>query len=344
MPTTRDPSNLYSIVDWTEEVNEVPNQYGWVKSQGIFNMSPTIQTSVLFDRNEKDITLLPAQNRGSRHDTVGKDRSVSTFAIPLSFFKHSEFITPEDIQSHRMPGTPDSPETLANVRQNKFEDGRVAVDQTQEYMMIQALKGITTTPDGGELVNMFTLFGISQPTMNFALGTATTEVYNKVSELKRNVQKNIRTGSVIQGIDVICSESFFDQLVTHPNVKEAYLNWSSNSRYRDEFSDYFSWGISDVFVYNGVRFITYPATFNLPGGGTEDAIDDGFAQVVPRARGLFRGYYGPNDKLTGANQPGREIFAFEYRDTRDENHEIEFETAPLMFATKPQVLYKLSAS
>lgn len=342
MTTTRDPNNLYGVVDWTEAVNEVPNQYGWVKSQGIFNMTPTTQTSVLFDRNEKDITLLPAQNRGTRNNTVGKDRAVKTFALPLSFFKHSEFITPEDIQNHRMPGTADMAETLANVRQNKFEDGRLSVDQTQEYMMIQALKGITTTPDGSELVNMFTLFGIAQPTMDFQLDVETTEVYNKVSELKRAVQSNIRSGSVIQGLDVICSETFFDALVSHANVKEAYMNWSSNSRYREEFSSYFSWGISDVFVYNGVRFITYPASFNLPDGTSEDAIEAGFAQVVPRARGLFRGYYGPSDKLTGANQPGRELFAFEYRDQRDENHEIEFETAPLMFSTKPQVLYKLS--
>lgn len=344
MPINLNPQNINGVIDWTDEVNLVPNQYGFIKNQGLFDVRPTTQTSIIFDRNIATTTLLPQVNRGSRNDTVGKERKVDTFAMPLSFFKHSEFIVPEDIQGIRDSGTPTGVETLANVRAEKFEDGRRAVDQTQEYMQIQAVKGISTTPDGTVLANMFDLFDVTQETINFDFSAATTNIYQVISTIKRSVQANLQTGGVVQGIDVMCSDEFFDALVAHPWVRETYLNSQSNSALRDSMSSYFNWGVSDVFEYNGVRFFTYPAVFVLPDGTTETAVAEGEAHVIPRVRGLFRGFYGPSDKLTGANQPGRELFAFEYRDIKDENHEIQFQTAPLYFSTRPRVLIKLTGT
>ena len=344
MPITRDVSNISRIVDWTDEINEIPNQYGWVKNQGIFSVRPTTQTAIIFDKNEAETTLLPQVPRGTREATVGKDRKVETFSLPLAYFKHHDYITPEDIQSQRMPGTPDSPETLANVRITKLEDMRRAVDQTHEYMMIQALKGVSSTPDGAVLADMFTEFGVAQPTVDFDLGTAATNIDAKIAEVKRGVQANLRSGGTIQGIDIMCGETFFDKLIDHPKVREAYLNAASNTQYQRDISEYMPWGVSDVFVYRGVRFFTYPVTFLLPGGGTAQAVADSEAHVIPRVRDLFRGYVGPNNKLSGANQAGREMFAYEFTDPKDEFHEMQVETAPLFFCTKPAVLYKLTTS
>ena len=344
MAVTRAVENLNLVTDWTDEINRIPNQYGWVKSQGIFNTRPTSQTSIVFDKLEATTTLLPQVPRGTRDTTVGRDRKVETFSLPLAYFKHSEYITPEDIQGQRMPGTPDQPETLANVRADKLEDGRRAVDQTHEYMMIQAVKGVSSTPDGAVLADMFTEFGVVQPTVNFELGTAGTNIDAKIAQVKRGVTKNLKTGGTIQGLDVICSESFFDALIDHPKVREVYLNSQSNIQYQRDISDYMPWGISDVFVYRGVRFLTYPAEFILPDGTTEVAVADGEAHVIPRVRDLFRGYWGPNNKLSGANQGGSPMFAYEYRDRKDEWHEIQMETAPLFFCTNPLVLYKLTSA
>jgi len=344
MPITRDVSNISRITDWTQEINEIPNQYGWVKNQGIFSVRPTPQTAIIFDKNEAETTLLPQVPRGTREATVGKDRDVKTFSLPLAYFKHHDYITPEDIQSLRMPGTPDSPETLANVRITKLEDMRRAVDQTHEYMMIQALKGVSTTPDGATLADMFTEFSVAQPTVDFDLGTAATNIDAKIAEVKRGVQSNLKSGGTINGIDIMCGETFFDKLIDHPKVREAYLNAASNTQYQRDISEYMPWGVSDVFVYRGVRFFTYPATFLLPNGTTEKAVADSEAHVIPRVRDLFRGYVGPNNKLSGANQSGREMFAYEFTDPKDEFHELQVETAPLFFCTKPAVLYKLTTS
>lgn len=344
MAITRDVSNINRIIDWTQEINEIPNQFGWVKNQGIFNVRPTTQTAIIFDKNEAETTLLPQVPRGSRETTVGSPRNVETFSLPLAYFKHTDYITPADIQGHRMAGTPDQPETLANVRAEKLEDMRRAVDQTHEYMMIQALKGVSTTPDGVVLADMFTEFGVTQPTVDFDLGSNTTSVDGKIAEVKRGITANLRSGGTIQGIDVLCGEEFFDKLIDHPKVREAYLNSTSNAQYQRDITEYLPWGVSDVFVYRGVRFFTYPATFLLPDGTTEQAVASDEAHVIPRVRGLFRGYVGPNNKLSGANNYGAEMFAFEYTDPMDEYHVMQVETAPLFFATKPSVLYRLTTS
>lgn len=344
MPVTRSFNDANQVVDWTQEINEVPNQFGFFRQQGYFRTQGTSQTAVLFDKNTSTTTLLPQVSRRSRETTVGKDRAVQTYSLPLAYFKHSEYITPEDIQGWRRPGTPDEAETLDNVRAEKLIDGRRSIDQTLEYMMIQAAKGVCKSPDGAIIADMFTEFGITQNTIAFALGTSTTDVKAKIADLKRYTTANLKTGGTIQGIDVFCSPEFFDKLKNHPSVKEAYLNWSSNAAYREDMSMYMEWGVVDVFVHEGVRFMTYPAVFNLPDGTTEVICPANEAFVVPRAEGLFRGYYGPANKLSMVNQAGVEIFAFEYRDSKDEGHEIQMETAPLFFCTKPAVLSKLTTN
>jgi len=208
--------------------------------------------------------------------------------------------------------------------------------------MVQAAKGVTVTPDGATIADMFTEFGVAQPSIDMNLDVSGTNVDAKISDIKRQVQSNLKSGGTVEGIDVMCSEQFFDALIDHPKVRESYLNAASNSQYQRDISDYMSWGITDMFVHRGVRFMTYPAVFVLPeGAGTEKAVADGEAHVIPRVRDLFRGYVGPNAKLSGANVGGAEMFAFEFTDPKDEFHELQVETAPLYFCTKPTTLIKL---
>lgn len=344
MPIARSINDVNQIVDWTQEILDVPNQYGWVKNQGIFSTRGTPQTAIVFDKMSSETTLLPQTSRRQRNMTYGKDRAVDTFSLPLAYFKHGDAITPADIQDQRRPGDSDLEETLDRVRSVKLTDMRRAVDQTHEYIMVQAIKGVTTTPDGATIADMFTEFSVSQPTIDFILGTGTTNVDAKVAELKRTITKNALTGGMIGGIQVIVDESWFDKFKSHPKVKEAYLNWQSNQRYRDDISEYMSWGISDVFDYQGVRFLTYPAEFILPDGTTEKAIATDEGHAIPRITDLFRGYYGPSNKLSQVNQAGSEMFSWEYRDQKDEAHEMEVETSPLFFCTKPKTLVKVTTS
>lgn len=345
MATTRSYGNGFQLVDWTDEILNLDNQAGLVGGLNLFRTQGISQTAVVFDKSMNDTTLLPQVSRRGRETTKGNDRKVETFSLPLAYFKHSDYITPEDIQGWRMPGTADGEESLARVRVQKLADMRAQVEQSLEYMKLQAIKGITSTPDGVVLADMFTEFGIAQTTIDFDLGDATTDVNAKISELKRSLQTNLKTGGVIRGINVVVDADFFDKLVSHPQIRQAYLYYASQRDInRESTNQFMSWGSVDQFTYKGVTFMTYDHVFKLPDGSTEAAVAANTGHVIPVVNDLFRGYYGPSNKLGGANNVGREMFAYEFTDPKDEFHEMQVETSPLFFATQPQVLIKLISS
>lgn len=346
MATTRAfGTNGFSLVDWTDEINLLDNQAGLIGSMNLFRTQGISQTAVVFDKSMNDITLLPQVSRRGRDSTKGNDRQVETFSLPLAYFKHSDYITPEDIQGWRAPGTPDGEESLARVRVQKLSDMRAQVEQTLEYMKLQAIKGISTTPDGVVLANMFTEFGIAQTVIDFDLGDASTDVNAKISQLKRVLQTNLKTGGVIGGIRVVVDSSFFDKLVSHPMIRQAYLYYASQRDInRESTNSFMTWGSVDQFTYKGVTFMTYDHVFKLPNDTTVAAVAADTGHVIPVVNDLFRGYFGPSNKLGGANNVGREMFAYEFTDPKDEYHEMQVETSPLFFATQPQSLVKLTTT
>lgn len=347
MTANLSPTNSQFLEDWTEEVNELDNQFGFIKSQNIFNMRPTSQTSIVFDKNIQSTTLLPQVNRNSREATYGKDRKLETYSLPTAYFKHKDQITPQDIQDYRAPNDPDMRETLNRVRAEKLVDMRLSADQTDEYMQLQAMKGIFKTPDGSEVANMFNIFGITQQEVDFDLGNNDQSIDEKFTDIIRRVQKSVKTGGTISGVDLYVDPIMFDRLTSHPKLVEVYLNYQNSGvqRLRDDLHNYMSHGISSVFEHRGVRIISYDAEFNLPDGTSEKAFEDNSGIAVARGvRDLFRGYYGPANKLSGANQAGQPMFLREYADPRDEFRDLELEMTKLYFCTKPASIIKLTSS
>lgn len=353
MAVTRKLSNGSLMTEWTDEINEIENQYGLINGSGLFNGKGISQDSIVFDKTEHEITLLSQSSRRGDAPTYGKDRSLETFSLALPYFNHKDYVTAQDVQGWRMPGTADMEEALGRVIAEKLEDLRLAADQTREYMKIQAIKGITVDPDGNTLANMFTEFGLTRTDyqVDFDLGTADTEVDLKIATLKRGIAKNAKAGGAIGRIECMVSPEFFDALITHPKMREAYLYYQNSGKQllRDDLARYESWGIVDMFEHKGILFYSYDAEFNMPDGGTERAISatvgtEGGYSIVRGMRNLYRGYFGPANTLSGANMAGMEIFAYEYRDPKDKYHELEVEMAPLYIISKPKVSWKLISS
>jgi hypothetical protein len=346
--TIRSYFNSFKNSDFVDSISQVPLQYGYINSLNLFNTKSTNQTAVVFDRDYSKVTLLPQVNRGAKASTENHERTADTFALKLAYFKHEDRLTAEDIQGWRVPGSTDD-ETYGRATAEKMTDMRRAWDQTQEYMKLQSLKGVFKTPDGTIMADMFAEFGITQQTIDFTLGTSTTNVDSIIRQLKKAVATNVMNGGAISGVSVLVDPLFYDKLISHPSVKAAYQFYAAggtgNAILRDDNTSYMQWGITDAFQLRGINFVSYDATFSIPGGTTEQAFADNsgiaFAQGV---RDLFRGYAGPSAKLSEANQPGQEIFVRNYIDPKDEYVEFEMEAAPLYFVTRPASIIKLVTS
>ena len=342
---TRHPNDFNSVINWSAAIEQIPNQTSFIKNKNLFDITFTNQTAVLFDRILSQVTLLPASNRRGGDFSYGKDDKVETYSLPLSYFRYNDTVTKQDFLDKRKAGTQDENDTAASVMQMKLTNGRRAIDQTHEYMMLQAIKGNCVTPDGTSIADMFTLFNETQIVVDFDLGTAATDVDAKISELKDAVVRNIKTGGVYGSpMEVLVGRDFFNKLKNHPAVQQAYLNSVSNIRYREDLANYSSWGISDVFEYQGVVFMVYSAVFNLPDGSTEVAVEANDGHAIPNIQGasLFRGVYGPSQRID--SDGGAEVFAFEFNDGRGFTRDLMMETAPLFYATKPLALVKVTTS
>ena len=338
----RDYADSFKTTDFTAAINEEENQFGFVNGQGLFESTGTTEKAIVFDKNTHNITLLPQVNRGSHSQTTGKERAVETFSLPLAYFKHLDTLTAEDILGWRAPGTTDK-ETVARAAAEKTTDMRLLGDQMKEYLKLQAMKGIFKTPDGTTIANMFTEFGQVQETVDFELHNSATDVNAKISELKRKVKAGLKS-STMNGVDVYLDEEAFDMLVSHQSIRSYYNFNDASSILRDERAQYMQWGVMEVFEHKGVRFFCYNPTFNLPTGGTEDFLASKTGIALPRgARGLFRGYNGPTNKLSQVGAPGQEMYLRTYLDPRDDYVEFELEMAPLYFCTQPKSLVAFTA-
>jgi len=354
---TRSLTNGNSVVDWTKEINTIPNQYGLFNGMGLFIGKGISTETVLFDKETSTTTMLPQTNRRVGSAFKNKGRTLETFSLALPYFKHEDAIFPTDVQGWRQGGTPDAAEDLPNVRSDKMEDMRRNADQSIEYMKISATKGLTVDPEGNTLADMFTEFGESQKEIDFALGTATTSVDNKIAELKRYVAKNAKTGGAMGQIQVPCSPEFFDSLVTHPNMIAAYNYYQNTGNEnkqlnRDDLSAFEKWGVVDTFRHKGIVFFSYDAVFTQPDGTEVRAYGTTSTELTKRVgysivrgmKDLYRGYFGPANTLSGANKIGKEMHLYEYRDPKDKYLELELEMAPLYFLTKPLVSVKCSTT
>lgn len=341
MPFTRDPNNMNSLIEWTDEINRIDRQFQ-IFDDRLFDLKGSTQTAVLFDVNETETVLLPAVSRQPKGSTYGKENLVRTYSLPLAYFKHSEYITQEDLQGVRRHGTPDGVETLDLVRAEKLEKLRRQFDQTAEYMKLQAVKGITKSPDGTVFADMFTEFGVTQDSIDFVLGTSTTDVAAKIREVRRLLKTNLQNGGFVNGIEIFVDPLFFDKLISHDTVKEAYKYYSATNQrgsvqpLRDD--------LNDRFTYGGVTFISLDGSFKTGPSTTEQLIADDTGHVVPNTPGLFRGWFGPSNKMELANRSGSDMFAWEYRDPKGEFHEIQMESAPLFICTRPKALIEVTTS
>lgn len=345
MPLTRHPNDTNQLIDLTRAIQVIPNTSSVIKDMGLFMTEYTDQESVLFDKITASSALLPATNRRAGEPTYGKDRDVVPYSLPLGYFKHMDRLTKQDIMGKRRAGSNNEQETFENALRIKLEDMNRNIDYTHEYMMVQAIKGNCVTPDGGSLADMFTLFGQTQVEVDFLLGTATTNVRAKCAAVRDAIQANLQDGgSIIGDVDVLVDRSFFNKFTDHAEVKNAYLNSASNTRYQRFDQTVLPFGISEQFSFHGLNFMVYEFTFTLPSGSTEKAIDADSGHAVPRTTtgDLYRGVYGPSQKLD--TNGGSEKFASAMYDRWGMAYDIMIETAPLFYVTRPLAMVKVITS
>lgn len=327
----------FELVDYTPEIVSIPNTWGLVNEMGLFRSESVSQHSVTVESRSGTLGLVTDKVRGERNN-VNKDdnRVLRAFSIP--HFPLDDYLTPQDVQGKRAYGSPDAAETADAVLARKLARLRMNHAVTLEAARCYALTtGQIYAPNATVSGNYYTDFSVTRKEIDFVLGTSTTEINEKAEDGIAHIQDNILTGEVVNGVVVICSPTFFAKLIKHATVKEAYKYYTST---QEPLRNRLGTGVYRRFVHGSVEYIEYRGSYN-----GSALIPAGDAYMIPTGtQDMFISYFSPANKFSHVNTLGEELYAFTYRDPKDEGVLVQTESNQLHFLRRPQAVVRLYSS
>jgi hypothetical protein len=334
---TRSFEKPFELVDYTQELLLVPNSWGLLNELGIFSEEGVSQHSVTVESSEGTLGLITDKVRGERNN-VNKSDTRKLRSFPIPHFPLDDAVKPEDIQGRRAYGSPDQAETEAAVIARKLERIRMNHAVTLEAARAYAITtGAIYAPNGTVSGSFYTDFGITRKSIDFVLGTSTTDLTAKSEEGIAHIQDNIQSGEVVSNIIVICSPAFFGKLINHPTIKEAYKYYSST---QEPLRTRLGSGVYRRFVHSGIEYIEYRGSYN----GTA-LIPAGEAYMLPQGTSdMFKTYFSPANKFQFVNTIGEQAYVFTYRNPTDSEITVQSESNFLNLVRRPQAVVQLTTS
>ena len=328
-------TDAFNMTSLTASINLLPNTYGKLEAMNLFPQKSVRTRNIAVEEQNGVLNLLPTQMPGGASTFEGRTkRKMRSFTIP--HIPHDDVILPEEIQGIRAFGTENELEAMANVVTDHLQSMRNKHAITLEHLRMGALKGNILDADGSTLYNLFDEFEITPKTVNFALGTASTDVKKKCLEVLRHIEDNLR-GEFMTGVHCLVSPEFFDALTSHSKVKEAYERWEEGAALRNDMRSGFTFG--------GITFEEYRGQATDPDGNTRRFIASGEGHCFPTGTAeSFVTYFAPADFNETVNTLGLPLYAKQCPRKFDRGTELHTQSNPLPLCLRPGVLVKLTAA
>jgi hypothetical protein len=341
MAQTRSYTNAFEVVDYTQELQIVPNSWTLLNDSGLFSEEFLAGNTVTFEESAKTLGLIGDQFRGAKPQ-ANKDDNRKIRSYPIAHFPIVDAVKPEDIQGKRAYGSTDAAETEAAVIARKMERIRKNMDITMEVGRFSTLTtGNLYAPNGTISGNLFSDFGITQTSVDFVLGTAGTDVVAKVETVIAAMQDNASTGDVITGVIAYCSPEWFAKLIAHAKIQSAYQYFSATEgqmiqRNRAGGNN----GLYREFSYAGIRFVEVRTV--LAG---QRLIPAGEVVFVPTGTSdTFVSYFGPANRMDFVNTIAERGYMWTYRDPKGSGIDIDGEFNVTHFVRRPALVIKGTSS
>lgn len=337
MPTL-DPfaADAFSMVSLTNAINILPNNYGRVRELGIFRDKPVTTRNIMVEEMNGVLNLLPTMPPGSP-GTVGKSgkRTVRSFVIP--HIPHDDAILPEAYQGIRAFGSESQQAAVAQIVTDRMQTMKNKHAITLEHFRIRGLQGVVIDADGSTIYDYFTEFGITKKTVDFLLGTSTTKVSSKCREVVRWIEAHLQ-GEVMTRVHALVDETFFDKLITHALVKEAYAGYA-------KAADMLGGDVRKGFTFGGITFEEYTGTVDDAAGTARKFITTDYGIAFPMGTNdTFQTVYCPADFNETANQLGKPLYAKIAPRKFDRGYDLHTQSNPLPICNRPAVLVEIKTS
>jgi len=322
--------DAFSVTSLTRAINDVPFQPQRIAQLGWFSEQGVQTTAMMLERRGTSISLVPTATRGAPATPKGTDKSklvpIGTVHLP-----QRAHVSADEVQNVRAFGTESEVQTISNIVNLRLVKMRRDLDTTIEWQRLGALKGQVLDSDASSvLLDMFTVFGLSQQSSDLALNVDATKVRSLCVEAKRKME--IALGALqYNSIRVLCDQDFFDAFVDHPAVQKAWDNFQDRQLLQQD--------LRGGFQFAGMYWEEYRGTI-----GGHKFIASGEAYMVPEGvPDLFTTFYAPADWMETVNTIGLPYYAKQELERFNKGVEIETQSNPISICTRPDAIIKLTS-
>ena len=328
-------NSAFSVTSMTDAINKIKYVPARIGQLGLFTASGVTTTSVAIEEKNGLLTLVAPTARGAAGTTVDKAKR-SMLSVRVPHFEINDAVYAEEVQGVRAFGSEDAADTVAAMIAERQAIHSQSLAATEEHARIGAIKGIVTYADNSSL-NLFSLFGVTQESeIDWDLDNATpaSGVLRKKAAGVVRQMANILEGTPFSGIHAFCGDAFFDDLISHPEVRETYLAQAEAGQLRNA---YVSGGDSyGTFNFGGITWENYRGAV----GGTSFVETDKVHFFPLGVPGLFRTYYAPADYNDTVNTLGQRLYARMYEMANGKGMHMDVQMNSLNICTRPKVLIK----
>jgi len=328
--------DAFSAISMTNAISLVGYVPQFLGSMGIFETVPVSTTSVFIETRAMGPALIQTDLRGAPPRQVGTDkRAVQAFATTR--LSQSTRIMADWLQGVRAFGSITELMTLQMEiarRQTKMKNN---LELTAEHMRLGAVQGKVVDADGVTVLwDWGAAFGqnpIAPVSWDLENANPARGVLRRTcNALRRTVTRNLQgMGGANVNIWGLCGDQFWDDFITHQEVRETYLNTQAAADLRGQ-NNFGAW---ENFGFAGITFSNYR--------GTDDtstvAIPADTCRLFPTNAGIFQVAYSPAEKFEFVNTMGQPLYSWTvHDDDRDMWEDVEMYSYPLYVCTMPQAL------
>jgi len=337
MTLARDFTDPNKVVEFTQAVNLIPNQYGLLNEKGLFSSEYISQNTLQFESIGASISVIPDAFRGTRRQ-VNKQPGGKMLTYSSTFHPLDDALFASELQGVRRFGTADQPDVESERIAKKLESIRRSHAATLETARwVTLTTGAQYAPNATQAANFYTDFGISRVTKDLLLGTATTEVMQIIQEAVASIQDTILSGEVVNGFTVYCSPGFFAKLTKHAKVTAAFTYYSS---IQEPLRQGFRSGKFQRFEYGGVTFIEVRGGYN---GQLFIPVNEAY-MVAEGTTDIFKTYFTPAARFDTVNTIAEEVYVWMFKNQGNTEITVQSESSFVNVLTKPQAVVQLMSS
>lgn len=320
-------TDSFNMVSLTNALVKLPHKPGRIGKMGLFKQKGSRTNTIILEEIDGLLQLLPTRTRGGPA-TVGKKNKRTVRSLVIPHIPFEDTILAEDVEGVRAFGSENAFETVAKVVNDKLATMKASFDVTWEHLMAGALQGIVLDADGSTVItNLFTEFDVTEGTVDFLLGTSTTDIRGKCLEVLDLVEEALGAGTY-EHVHALCGKTIFRALIAHADVENAYDRWRDSAFLRSD--------PRSGFDFAGVIFEEYHGTVS----GVDFIPTDEMRFFPVGVPNLFVTHFGPADFIETVNTIGIPMYAKQKVMEWDRGVQLHTQSNPLPICHQPAVLVK----